>query len=115
MSYMLYILFLLLAGHALGDYPLQGQYMSDAKNRHTEHGKDVWWMVLTSHSLIQGAIVALITSSIILGILETICHWIIDFMKCDNKIDYKTDQFLHVICKFLWFYILVSCGAFQPT
>ena len=115
MNYMLFILFLLLAGHALGDYPLQGPYLSEIKNRNTEQGKNIWWIGLTAHSLIHGAIVALVTSSVILGILETIAHWITDFMKCENKIDYKTDQFLHIVHKFIWFFISVACGGFQPA
>ena len=115
MENMLYILFLMLAGHALGDFALQNQYMSDAKNKNTEHGKEVWWMVLSAHSLIHGAIVSIITGSLILGIAETIAHWVTDYFKSENKIDYKTDQFLHVIHKFLWFFILIAFGAAQPT
>lgn len=115
MNYMLFILFLLIAGHALGDFALQNQYVSDAKNRNTEHGKEVWWMVLTSHALIHGGIVALITSSVTLGIFETIAHWITDFAKCEKLIDYKTDQFLHISHKFIWFIIIIASGGFQPA
>jgi len=115
MNYMLFILFLLIAGHALGDYALQNQYVADAKNRHTVQGKEVWWIVLTAHSLIHGAIVALITSSVTLGVLETIAHWITDYAKCEKMIDYKTDQFLHIIHKFIWFFIIIASGGFQPA
>jgi hypothetical protein len=48
---MIELLFWLLVGHSLADYPLQGEYLSDAKRQ----GKTPlpWWIALTWHSLIH--------------------------------------------------------------
>ena len=96
------VLFLLLAGHAVADFSLQNDYVANAKNRNTPHGKDVWWMVLPAHALIHGAMVALVTGSVVLALLETIFHGMIDFAKCDGEIGYAADQIMHVVCKFVW-------------
>jgi hypothetical protein len=96
------ILFLLMAGHALADFSLQTEFMAIGKNRNTELGKDHWFYCLTGHAFIQGGIVLLLTGSLGLGITETILHWIIDFLKCENRISFRTDQFLHIFCKITW-------------
>jgi hypothetical protein len=58
----------------------------------------------------HGAFVSLATGSILLGILETMAHAIIDFGKCEGYYHIVTDQILHVECKVLWlvivFYVL---------
>lgn len=101
-------LFYLLAGHALADFPLQGEFIAKAKNRHTFNGPlgqkpmKVWLHALTAHALIHGGMVALITGSLWLGLAETAAHWLIDFGKCENWYGIHTDQGLHVGCKILW-------------
>lgn len=101
-----FMLFMLLGAHALADYPLQGPYLSEAKNRHKPAGQNgVWMWALPSHALIHGLFVTLITGYLWLGILETLCHCMIDFMKCDNKISFNVDQSLHLACKVLWVYL----------
>jgi len=97
-------LFLLLAGHALADYPLQGDFLAKGKNRHTPIVLDLtlWPHCLTAHSLIHGAVVYLITGSVLLGLFETVAHWIIDFGKGEGWYGFHTDQGLHVGCKLLW-------------
>jgi hypothetical protein len=101
------VLFLLLAGHAFADFACQNDYVALAKNRNTPLGKGqtVWPIVLGAHAMIHGAIVALITGSVILGICETVAHFITDFFKCEGKISYWSDQIIHVACKFAWFTI----------
>jgi hypothetical protein len=101
------ILFLLMSGHALADFSLQTDFIANGKNRHSELGKGHWFYCLTGHSFIHGGIVYLITGSLGLGIAETIVHWIIDFLKCDNRFSFRTDQFLHIFCKILWWMCLV--------
>jgi hypothetical protein len=63
-------LLLLLAGHFLCDYPLQGQYLAIGKNRHTPLGQQengtLWLHALTGHAVIHGATVALVTGSAVL-------------------------------------------------
>lgn len=96
--------FLLICGHALGDFALQNDFVAKFKSRHAAFytGETVWPYVLGAHSLIHGLIVFLITKNIYFGIAETLAHFLIDFVKCENKIGFHTDQWLHVCCKILW-------------
>jgi hypothetical protein len=96
------LLFLLLAGHALADYPLQGQYLATGKNRHTDLGRSIWPHALAAHSLIHGGVVALLTGSVLLGLAETMAHAVTDWLKCEGKIGFNTDQAIHVACKLAW-------------
>lgn len=85
------VFLLLLAGHALGDFALQSNYIA------TEKARSLW--ILLMHSLIHGAIVFGITNSSIFLVVETVLHAVIDRLKTSGKIDFKTDQALHVLCK----------------
>ena len=97
------MIFYLLAAHALADYPLQGDYLAQAKNRHTKLGANgIWVHALFSHSMIHAAFVAYITGVWWIGVCELVAHAAIDFMKCENKIDYHGDQILHIVLKFIW-------------
>ena len=102
--------FWLLAGHALGDFALQTQWLSSAKNHLTPGNKNdappIWPLALGAHGVIHGAIVAVVTGSVVLGSLETISHMMIDYFKSDRKISFHVDQALHVICKILWLAML---------
>lgn len=103
---------LLLAGHALADFPLQGDATAINKNRHakTELQKHVpafYWMA--SHSIIHGAAVGFITGSLGLGIAETITHAAIDFGKCEKWYSIHIDQALHVVCKLIWLGLFFAC------
>lgn len=102
---MIRLLFWLLFGHALADYPLQGDFLSRAKRRDGVPGFP-WWLALSSHALIHGGFTALITGSVLLGVAETINHFVIDYAKCQNKIGIVTDQALHVFCKVLYVVII---------
>lgn len=93
------LFFLLIAWHAIADYPLQSDFIATAKNRNTELGKMFWMWVLPAHSFIHGVGVMLITGSVILGIIETIAHFFIDLLKCDNRITLNQDQMLHLATK----------------
>lgn len=96
------MLFLLIAGHAVADYPLQGEYLSVAKNRHTEAGKIIWPHALMAHAFIHGGFVALITGNVWIGLAETVAHAATDWFKCEGKISFLTDQAVHIGCKLLW-------------
>ena len=101
----LMVCFLLLVGHAICDYPLQGDAVAINKNRNakTELQKHVpWYYWLASHALMHGGAVALITGSVTLGIAETVAHFLIDFGKCEKLFNIHIDQLLHIICKLLW-------------
>lgn len=96
-------LFMLLTGHALADYPLQGDYLAKSKDRNNPLGANgVWRHSLGAHALIHGGMVALITGRVSLGLAETAIHAATDFAKTEKLIDYDTDQAIHVACKVLW-------------
>ena len=106
----LQIFFALLIAHALFDYPLQGDFLSKNKNRHYKdeinNVKGLWIHCLTSHSILHAGSVWLITGSFIIGIMEFVLHWIIDFLKCEGITNFHSDQFLHVLCRILYVIIL---------
>jgi Protein of unknown function (DUF3307) len=110
--------FYLLVGHALMDFALQPTPMAIEKSRRskTELQKEVpWYYWLTAHAFLHGGAVAYITSayttsSIGLGILETVCHWIIDFVRGEGWIGIFADQALHVACKIGW-WAMIAYGA----
>lgn len=106
------LLFLLIAGHALADFVLQTETMAMGKNRHSgiheEKGQHFppWQYWLSAHTLIHGGIVFLITQSLILGLLETALHTVIDALKCEGKLSFHQDQALHMICKIVYCAVL---------
>ena len=93
---------LLVFGHVLADYPLQGDFLAKAKNRHTPQPHVPWYHALGAHAIIHGGFVGVITQSLWLGIAEAICHAVIDDFKCAKRICYDVDQGLHLLCKALW-------------
>ena len=103
----------LLMGHAVADCALQSDSMARGKNRNRvplnipsgQKRQIAWPYFLTSHALIHGASVFVITGSIWLGISETIAHWFIDFGKCENWYGIHLDQSLHIGCKLLWIFL----------
>lgn len=106
------VAFLLLAGHAVADFALQGPHIATGKNRHRKTEPPpgqtytpCWSYFLTAHVLIHGLAVYLATGAIVLGLLETVFHWWIDFFKCENVYGVHTDQFLHLFCKLVWLFV----------
>lgn len=99
---------MLLAGHALADYPLQGDFLAKAKNRANPIPGVPWYHGLFPHALIHGGTVALITGIWWLGLAETIIHAATDDAKCMGRIGFNTDQAIHVACKVLWAVIAVG-------
>lgn len=122
-----HILIYLLAAHALCDYPLQGDWLSKAKNptlifdpsaglRKPADGdrysremlEHIWPLALASHALIQATAVLLITHSIVLCAAEFVLHSAIDYAKCRGTFGYNTDQVFHILCKLAWFSALLA-------
>lgn len=120
------LLFALLIGHAIGDYALQGEFLSRAKNRHAKleqffGGNKVpgglWLYALGAHSLIHAAPVWILTGSVGLAALEVVLHALIDFAKCEGWTRFGTDQLLHVACKVTYVVLVaVACplATWQP-
>lgn len=110
---MLETLFWLMVGHAVADFGLQTNWMAVHKSRHvrdtsafSSRPELVWIEVLSAHSLIHAGAVTLATGSILLGLLEFVAHWLIDYAKCEDKFGFHTDQALHILSKFLWLGLL---------
>ncbi len=106
----LLVFYALLIGHALCDYPLQGDATAKGKNRHSppygipqgQKPVAVWFHYLTAHALIHSGAVWIITLSPWCALGEFVAHWLIDFLKCENVTNPHTDQLLHIACKVLW-------------
>lgn len=102
-----HLLFLLVAAHALADYPLQGDFLAQAKNRNTALGKQFWPHALFAHSMIHGGFVLLLTGSALLAMAEVVIHAATDWLKCEGKISLNMDQAIHLSCKLAWAAITV--------
>lgn len=102
----------LLVGHALADYPLQGDFLAKAKNRANPIPGVPWIHGLLPHAAIHGGFVGAITGSVWLGLAEFVVHCLIDDAKCTGKFGsdparaFNIDQALHVACKVVWVGIL---------
>lgn len=94
---------MLLGAHWLCDYPLQGQFLSDAKTK-----GPLRFYHLVAHSGIQGAAVAVVTGNVWLGLAEWAAHTIIDELKVRGYTTFALDQALHITCKAVWLVILFS-------
>lgn len=99
------LLFQLLGAHWLCDYPLQGQFLSDAKQKGPLRAYH-----LIAHAGIHGAAVMLITGSLALGLIEWLAHTIIDELKVRGVTTFAQDQALHIICKIGWVLALTYAG-----
>ncbi|WKA31626.1 DUF3307 domain-containing protein [Bradyrhizobium roseum] len=105
---LMHTLFLLVAAHALCDYPLQGDWLSKAKNPTLDlvAGEMIWPLALLSHATIHAAAVLFITGSPWLAACEFFTHALIDYEKCRGLLTYNGDQILHLLCKALWVALL---------
>lgn len=109
------LLFLLLAGHAIGDFAIQTSWVAYNKSRHAKENPElegnattekIWPWVLSAHALHHGLIVFLITQKISLGALETVVHWITDYGKSERWYGFHMDQVLHIAAKVVWIVLL---------
>ena len=107
-------LFYLLAAHALCDYPLQGDWLSRAKNPTLSlvPGEVIWPGALLCHALIHAAAVQIITGSWVFAGVELVVHAGTDYAKCRGSFGYNTDQIVHVLTKVAFF---AALGFFGPV
>ncbi len=104
--FFIYLFWKMLILHALCDYPLQNDFLAKGKNHKQPIPEISWWICLTAHALIHSGAVGWITNNFYIGFAEFIIHWIIDYLKCDEKITFLQDQILHIICKFIWVIVI---------
>lgn len=108
--------FALVIGHAIADFPLQGQFLATGKNRHVKlpdpegapFPGNLWVYCLTAHALIHSGTVWLITGSLVFALTELVLHWLIDFAKNERWTSFASDQALHVACKALYAVLIAS-------
>lgn len=108
---MIRLLFWLFAAHAFGDYVFQTDTMGREKYQSSESPLQKivpWYYWLTAHAFVHASLVALATGSVAIGILEGISHWVIDYGKTHSWYGIVVDQLLHVLCKIMWFSMVVA-------
>jgi hypothetical protein len=102
------MLFWLIVGHAVADYPLQGDFLAKAKNHAAPLPGIPWIHGLLPHAAIHAGAVALATGSPLLGCAEFAAHALIDYGKsagwygAPGPRSFHADQALHVASKVLW-------------
>ncbi|MCJ2055136.1 DUF3307 domain-containing protein [Methylobacterium sp. J-048] len=94
----------MLIGHAVADYPLQGDWLSKAKNPTLKlvPGETIWPGAMASHAGILAGAVWLATASPALAMSEFAAHFAIDVTKCRGRLTYNQNQLAHVGCKVVW-------------
>ena len=109
------LLFALVIAHAIADFPLQGAFLAQGKNRHLansefqgEEPRFLWVYCLTAHSLIQSGGVWIVTGSFALALIEFVIHWVLDYAKCEGWTNFHVDQMAHVGCKVVYVAILAN-------
>lgn len=107
------LLLLMIAAHALADYPLQGDFLAKAKNHTAPIPGVPFYQALGAHSAIHAGFVLAITGMVWLALAEFIIHTATDYAKCAGRISYNTDQAIHIGCKVVWALIAVSVA--QPS
>ena len=95
-------LFWLLVGHALADYPLQGDFLSKAKNGWNPIPGIDWRIAMAAHCAIHAGVVMLVTHNLTFALFEFVLHYWIDVLKCCGITNFRQDQLLHVFCKIGW-------------
>jgi hypothetical protein len=105
------IMGLLIVGHALADYPLQGDFLAKAKNHTAPLPGMPWYQALLMHSIIHAGFVGVITQSLWLGLAELVIHAATDYAKCAGKISFNQDQAIHIICKAVWVVVVLQPWA----
>lgn len=91
-------------GHAVADYPLQGDWLAAAKNptKRPVAGEVIWPGALFCHAAIHAGAVKLATGSWLLAGAELVMHGYIDWLKCKGHASYNSDQAAHIVCKMAW-------------
>nr|WP_250808541.1 DUF3307 domain-containing protein [Neorhizobium tomejilense] len=108
------LLFFMVFLHYLGDFGLQTAHIAHGKNRIKPLEGCHWFHPMMAHCTIHGGFVYFATGSLILGLLETAVHFLIDDSKCNGRFGEHVDQALHIACKVLWLVIFFNFPEFVP-
>lgn len=105
------LFFALIIGHALADYPLQGDFLATHKNRNyrdpvRQLPEGLWAHCLFAHCLIHAGFVWCITGRVFFGFIELVLHLTLDFLKCEKRTNFHTDQLLHFASKALYVVVI---------
>lgn len=100
------VFFALCIGHAIMDFPLQGEYIATGKNwrllkklADPARPEEIWLWCMSAHCFMHAGAVWTVTGSFILGAFEFVVHWTIDVAKCSGRTNFHQDQILHYLCK----------------
>lgn len=129
----LIVLLLLLFSHALADYPLQGDFLSRAKNQANPIPGVPWGQALAAHVIIHAGFVFVVVAGSIIGlgwlyatstpralashalalglmlaVVEAVVHALTDYTKCAQRIGFNADQTIHVACKVVWALVVAA-------
>lgn len=99
------MLFLMIGGHFLADYPLQGDFLARGKNHRAPLPGVPWYQCLVAHCMIQGLVLFFVTGNLVLALFEVAAHLAIDFGKSDGWYGFNFDQVMHILCKIVWCYL----------
>ncbi len=98
--------FALMIGHAVADFPLQGEYLAIGKNRRyltrlkdPSRPPEIWIYCMGAHCLVHAGAVWIITGSSVLAAIELVLHWLLDQAKCEGRTSFGMDQWGHAACK----------------
>jgi len=83
------------------DYPLQADFMAQAKNHLSPKPGVPWFLILISHAFMHAFGVYLITTNLVCFLFELISHTLIDYFKCNKNISFGVDQGLHLFIKMI--------------
>lgn len=95
------LLIFLVCAHFVCDFPLQGDFVAKFKARIVDGKHNQFWIwVLTAHAVAHALPVLILTKSLSLTSLMFITHWFIDLCKCEGRITFNQDQWLHLMVVF---------------
>ena len=112
--------FALSIGHAMMDFPLQGEHIALGKNwrllkklQDPARPEEIWIWCMAAHCLMHAGAVWVVTGSIFFALVEFVTHWIIDVAKCSGKTNFHQDQLMHYTCKLIYA-VLIYFGWQTP-
>ena len=113
------LFFAMVIGHAVADFPLQGEFLALGKNRRyllrlkdPNRPPEIAPYCMAAHCLIHAGAVWIVTGSVVLAFVELVIHWILDHSKCNGMTNFGIDQWAHVACKLV--YAIVGVLIYSP-